>query len=210
MPTFVAALVLLMLLGGCVARPEQHIYVLGGSDPASDDRLDSRRMVIELKPVLIPDHMDTTDFLLRTGINELSRSTTAIWGERLSIGITRTLASALATRLPSVRFAVSPSATRPARRIFVDIAVLEIRRGGACTVGAHWTVSALGAESGPQSAFAPVGAEATVTTVAEGASDESVVVALTHAIDQIADRIAATLSDHIANSGTKMKTGGLG
>jgi uncharacterized lipoprotein YmbA len=186
-----AALVLLTLPVGCVDRPEPHIYVLGsGEGGAIGEKTDHGRTIIELKPVLIPDHMDTTDFLLRTGRNELSPSPTALWGERLSIGITSALASALAERLPSARIVARPSATHPARKIFVDITALDLRRGGLCTLRAHWTISAPGELS---ERTAPAGAEVTVTAPADGLSDEAVVVALTNAISQIADRIAADL-----------------
>jgi len=186
--TPLAALILFALLTGCIDRPEPHIYILGtGPDPASAGRSDSGLTVIELKPVQIPDHMDTTDFLLRVGDNELRPSPTAIWGERLSIGITRTLASALADRLPFARIIARPSATHPAQRITVEFTLLDIRRSGTCTVEAHWTLSTPGAEQ----ALAPVGAEASVTTVADGPGDAAIAVALTRAIAQIADRIAA-------------------
>jgi len=189
--TVFAALVLLVPLAGCIDRPEPHLYVLGSGEGSTvGERSDRGRTIIELKPVLIPDHMDTTDFLLRTGRNELSPSPTALWGERLSIGITSALASALAERLPSARIVARPSAIHPARKIFVDITVLDLRRGGTCVLRTHWTISAPDDLSDRTSS---VGAEVTVTALADGPGDEAVVTALTNAIGQIADRIGADL-----------------
>ena len=39
--------------------------------------------VVELKPVSLPDYLNSTDILLRDGQNELTASPTGRWGERL-------------------------------------------------------------------------------------------------------------------------------
>jgi uncharacterized lipoprotein YmbA len=135
------SLLLLALLAGCAARPEPHIYILGtAAELAAGVRDDTARKVIELKPVLIPDHLDTTDILMRSGTNELKASETGIWGERLSVGVTQALAGALARRIPSALVVARTPPARPALQVLVDVTALQSRTGGACVLTAHWTI----------------------------------------------------------------------
>jgi uncharacterized lipoprotein YmbA len=182
---------LLGLLAGCASRPPQNVFVLGATTAVAPGvRDDTGRRVIEVKPVLIPDHLDTTDILLRTGSNELTASPTGIWGERLSIGITQALTSALARRVPSASVVDNPPATRPALQVLVDITALEVRPGGDCVLTARWTILRSRSDAGLRQATAS--AQGSFVTHAE-AGDAGVVAAINAAIDQLADQVAIQL-----------------
>jgi uncharacterized lipoprotein YmbA len=183
------SLLLLALLAGCAARPEPHIYILGtAAELAAGVRDDTARKVIELKPVLIPDHLDTTDILIRSGTNELKASETGIWGERLSVGVTQALAGALARRIPSALVVARTPPARPALQVLVDVTALQSRTGGACVLTAHWTILRPSDDAGTSQTLAS--AQGNFTTHGDGPSDGAVVAAITSAIDQLADQIA--------------------
>ena len=179
------------LLVGCTSRLPQTVFVLGTATAASAGvRDDTGRRVIEVKPVLIPDHLDTTDIMLRTGTNELTASTTGIWGERLSIGITQALTSALSRRVPAALVVDNPPATRPALQVLVDVTALELRAGGDCVLTARWTVLRSRSDAGLRQATAS--AQGSFVTQA-GAGDAGVVACVNAGIDQLADQVAIQL-----------------
>jgi uncharacterized lipoprotein YmbA len=188
---FLTPVLLLGLLAACASRPPQNVYVLGTTTaPAPGVRDDTGRRVIEVKPVLIPDHLDTTDIRLRTGSNELTASNTGVWGERLSTGITQALTSALSRRVPSASVVDNPPATRPALQVLVDVTALEVRAGGDCVLTARWTVLRSRSDAGLRQATAS--AQGSFVTQA-GAGDAGVVACVNAGIDQLADQVAIQL-----------------
>ncbi len=188
---FCGYLLLLGLLAGCAARPEPRIYVLGTpTEPTPGMRDDLARRVIEIRSVRIPDHLDTTDILLRTGTNGLLASDSGIWGERLSVGITQALTAALARRVPTALVVVHPPA-RPQIQILVDITALECRASGDCALTAHWSI--LQSRGDPGASQTLAAAQGSFVTHADGPGDSGVVAAISAAIGQLADQIAARL-----------------
>jgi uncharacterized lipoprotein YmbA len=177
------------ILAGC-AGPEPHIYVLDAAGkPASGVRSDTGRMLVELKPVLVPDYLDSTDILLRTGSNELTASRTGVWGERLSAGITRALAADLVRLLPRATVVARPPPAQPARQILVDVTGLQARAQGDCVLTARWTiVEQRNNMSEPQ---VLASADGSFTTHAVAPGDAALVAAITAAIGQLASQIAA-------------------
>ncbi len=185
-------LLLMLLLAACATRPDQQIYVLGAPVvPAAGVRDDTGRRVIEVKRVLVPDYLDSTDILLRTGANELTPSRTGVWGERLSIGITQALAGALARRVPSAVVVARPPVARPAVQVLVDVSDLRATAAGEAVLTAHWTVLRLsGAAAAPRT---DTSAQGSFVAHWEGSGDAAVVAAIGSVIDQLADRIAVSV-----------------
>ncbi|HLY58856.1 MAG TPA: PqiC family protein, partial [Stellaceae bacterium] len=131
-----------VFLAGCGSGSTMQTYVLGDPAPpaigvSSEDGLP----VIELKPVSVPDYLDTSDILSRTGPNQMTPSATGRWGERLSVGLTRALASDLSRRLPLVVIATAET-PEPTRRILVDIERFEIAADGQCLLAGRWRITA--------------------------------------------------------------------
>ncbi len=184
-------LLLILLLAGCTTWPDQQIYVLGApGEPAAGVRDDTGRRVIEVKRVLVPDYLDSTDITLRTGANELTPSRTGVWGERLSIGITQALAGALARRVPSAVVVARPPVARPAVQVLVDVSGLRATAGGEAVLTAHWTVLRLSGAAAPRTATS---AQGSFLAHGEGSGDAAVVAAIGSVIDQLADRIAVSV-----------------
>ena len=181
-------LLLLAGLAGCASLPERHIYVLGSvAEPAAEARDNVGRPVIEVRRVLVPDYLDSTDILLRTGTNELKASETGAWGERLSVGITRALTNGLAQRVPSALVVSRPQVGRASLLVLVDVTALGLLANGECVLAAHWTLLRPG-----DSAARPLArAEGRFVTRADGSGDAAIVAAINRAVDELADRIAA-------------------
>ena len=175
------------LLVGCGIGPPMRTYVLGDR-PEGTEAVSSRGglVVMELKTVSLPDYLDSTDILRRIGPNEVAPSPTGRWGERLSLGITGALASALSRRRPDLSIVTVPP-PRPGQRIVVDFQAIDIEASGQCRMVVRWRIT--GDDSrGPWKSGHGVLEES-----AASMDDSAVVAALTKAIDQLAERIATTL-----------------
>ena len=175
------------LLIGCGSSPAPRIYVLSTpATPIGDVRLESGRPIVELKPVSLPDFLDTSDILIRNGRNELTVSETARWGERLSIGITHALAAALVSRMPGTTIVTTSLYQRPIRVIRVEIEAFDVLPDGRCILVAHWVVD------GPDRRAPAIAERGSVTTQAMGGlGDSAIVTAMSEAIDKLADYVAA-------------------
>ncbi len=186
-PRSILAIWCLALLTGCASGPAPRIYVLSTpATPINDVRLESGRPIVELKPVSLPDYLDTSDLLIRNGRNELTVSATARWGERLSIGTTHALAAALVTRMPGMTIVVTPVYQRPARVIRVEIDAFDMLPDGRCILVARWVVD------GSDRRVPSISERGSVTTrVSGGLTDAAIVAAMAEAIDKLADYIAA-------------------
>ena len=184
-------LLLILLLAGCATRPDQQIYVLGGAaDPTAGVRDNNGRQVIEIKSVLIPEYLDNTDLMLRSGAHELKPSLTGMWGERLSIGFTQALTGALAKRVSTATVLSRPPAGRPDIQILVDVTGLQAVAGGDTVLTAHWTILRLTGSAAPRSVAS---AQGNFIASGDGFGDKATVAAISNTIDQLADRIAIDL-----------------
>jgi len=182
----VAVALFALCLAGCGSMPVRRTYVLGGPPPVIGVRSERGVPVIELRAVSVPDYLDTTDILRRAGPNEVGASETGRWGERLSLGLADALVSALLPRLPG-RIVTSRPVDNPARSITVEVESFDIAADGRCLLAARWRIADGG--RGTTSA-AEFGAFSEIATPPD---DSSVAAAMTRAVDQLAERIAATL-----------------
>ena len=174
----------LAVLGGCSDRPAMRSYVLGDPswrpDPASPE---TGRAAVELRRVSIPDYLDTTDMVRRVDDNEILPSPTGRWGERLSLGLTDSLAAALARHRPNLAV-TTMSSTSQGRRVFVRMDAIDMDSSGRCRVVASWRITGgVGLRTG----------RATFAETASASDDAAMAAVLTQVVDQLADQIATTL-----------------
>jgi uncharacterized lipoprotein YmbA len=183
-----AVTMLTTMLAACGTVPMQKTYVLG-DPPLSTTGVSSEanRPVIELKTVSVPDYLDSTDILRRTGPNQVTASPTGRWGERLSLGLTDALASALSRRLPNLVVTTMPS-TEPARRVFVDIERIDVDGAGQCLMTARWRIS------GKDGHGTVASEHGTFDQAAASIDDPALASAMTRLVDQLAEQVAATIA----------------
>ena len=184
-------LLLSLVLASCAAWPSQQVYVLGApGEAAAGVRDDTGRRVIEVKRVLVPDYLDSTDITLRTGTSEVKPSPTGVWGERLSIGFTQALAGALAKRVPSAVVVARPPVVRPAVQVLMEVTGMQAGADGEAALSGRWTILRLRDGSAPQTIAS---AQGNFVAHGTGSGDAAVVAAINDLIDQVADRLAISL-----------------
>jgi uncharacterized lipoprotein YmbA len=178
----------MFLLAGCGSSVSIRSYELGSPAPAAVTGTWSEAglPIIELKTVSVPDYLDSSDILHRSGANELVASPTGRWGERLSLGLTHALASALAKRLPQAVITTNADA-EPTRRLLVDVDSFESGPDGRCLLVAHWRFAAGDGEPGT------AGEHGSFSEAAGSLDDPAIAAAMSRAIDQLADQITATV-----------------
>ena len=105
---YIASAVLTVCPLGCgLSGPPPAEYIIGTAPtPASVTTPLTGRPIIEVKPVQLADYLDTRDLLVRSG-NQVVASRSGRWGERLSVGMTRALATSLAVNNPRWRSGIS-------------------------------------------------------------------------------------------------------
>lgn len=129
-------------LAGCAAAPLRS-YVLAVPGPVQAAPVTVvPAQTIELRPVLLPDHLDTSAMLRRNG-SELVASRNGRWADRLSVGIRLALAADLQALRPDVAVVTSAPVGAPAgdvRRVSLDVDSVDLDAGGTLSLDARWTV----------------------------------------------------------------------
>ncbi len=177
------------MLLGCGTFPLPQVYSLSAPPAAAPGVIDEAGLPhLELKTVTVPDDVDTTDLIRRTPSNQLMTSATGRWGERVSLGITHALAIDLAARLPHVVIE-SRGAYEPSWRLLVDVERFEISPQGRCILTARWRITTA---DGKVASNSDVG---TFVVAAPSPTDAAASLAMTSAIDQLAEKIAVTVGE---------------
>lgn len=177
----------ILLLCGCGSFALPSVYILGNPTPAavsvtSEDGLP----IVAIDTVTVPDYLDSTDIVRHAGSNEVRVSATGKWGERLSVGLTRALVSALSRRLPHMVIERRTDDEAP-WRVLVDIQRFDIGADGQCILTARWHIITTDGKT-----FS-VGEDGNFVEPAAINTDAAVVTAMNLATDQLAGRIATSL-----------------
>jgi uncharacterized protein len=174
---------------GC-AGPPMREYVLD-APPASTTAsvIQTALPIIKIERVRLPDYLDSVDILTRRG-GLVVPSRTGRWAERFSVGVTRALTTFLANRLTSVVVTSGQPIEPPVLRVLVDVIAFESTTNGEVLLAARWTITD---GTGQKSLAAE---QATLTEpIAAARDDSSTVAAMSRAVQNLANRIAAAV-DH--------------
>jgi uncharacterized lipoprotein YmbA len=178
------------LLAGCTSNPDQSVYVM--PTPTSVPVAPGIQ-TLKLQRVILPDYLDTTDLVTRTGQFGIKVSQTGRWGERLSKGMTRALAADLGHHLPGTIVTDGPAET-PSAQIVVTVSAFDVT-GATSVLAASWTVTRQGADHPPvihNSSF--------TVSVAPPGGDLAVVAAMAETVAKLSDDIAATMRTDAADA----------
>lgn len=185
--TWASLAVLMAGLAACgPAAPPPVEYVLGPRPTAAATTalVQTGLPIVEVKRVLVPGYLDTTDILARNG-SQVFPSRTGRWAERLSVGMTRALTSSLDSRLQGLVVTTTPPIQQPTWRILVDVASFEATADRHVVLTARWTIT-----DGTGRQTLVVEQAALVEPIA-GLGDAAVVAAMSRAIEDLAGRVAA-------------------
>ena len=140
------ALFLAATLGtaGCLGGPHSQTFVMSGATaPAAIPAIPANEQasaVLQVEVVGLPAYLDTTDILLRRGAHRLESLPLGHWGERLSLGITHSLAADLTDKLPLYRVVLHRSEAPSARLLRVNVDTFDVFPDGHCVVVADWAI----------------------------------------------------------------------
>jgi uncharacterized lipoprotein YmbA len=183
-----------LCLCACGSYPLPKVYVLGDAQPATASPVAlAGQPVIELRPVQVPDDLDSTDIIRRVGANQIVPSPSGRWGERLSVGITQDLVATLSRQAPEVTIEAR-SVYEPSRRLLVTIERFEIAPDGHCTLAARWRLTTADGKVAAQSE------EATFVELASSGTDAAAAAAMTRAVDSLAGQIAVTVRRDLSSN----------
>jgi uncharacterized lipoprotein YmbA len=170
---------------GCgLSGPPAAEYVIGiAPEPARATTPLTGRPIVELKPVRLPDYLDTREILVRRG-NQVVASESGRWGERLSVGITRALAVSLAARLPGLIVTTTPPVEQSARQVLVDVTSFEASGNQEVVLVARWSII-----DGP-GRFTLLSEQTALTEPITRTDDSAVVIAMSRAVEDLASAIA--------------------
>ncbi len=196
---------LLLCATACSSSPPRRIYVLTPPldraaqptmTPSSPGDLSATNQRLEVRRILVPDYLDSTDILMRSGSDEVKASTTGRWGERLSLGLTHAVGADMALRMPQYSIVQDSYSSNTRRQLRITITALDLWQNGRCVLSANWSIvdqdSSLPVTSGSGTFDSPnAGGTTTVT-------DASLVEAVGRTLGKLADSI---VSDAQASAG---------
>jgi uncharacterized lipoprotein YmbA len=190
----------LFLQMACSGGPARAIYVFEGREKSiSTLTTDAGRPVVEVKPVLVPDYLDTTDILVRDGTHQLKASPTGLWGERLSVGITNAVAIDLASRMPGIVVEQDGSGQQPVSTVLISVTSFDVWPDHRCVLTASWTFL------GKAQNNVRGGEQTTIVTPVGGPpdhlADPAVVAAMSEAVHELTDRVATDLTQTLNKPG---------
>jgi uncharacterized lipoprotein YmbA len=130
-----------LLLAACGSTPRESYYTLS-ADPVPMPPNASGVSVV-VGPVAVPDAVDRSPLVVRTGPNEVAIDDLHRWVEPLKTGIPRALAELLMRELgtPHVLAGRSASGTKADYRVAVDVQAFESSFSEGAILDAAWTVT---------------------------------------------------------------------
>ena len=176
-----------VVLCGCAGPPKQE-YVLGAAAaPKAASVVQTALPVVQIERVLLPDYLDTRDILTRRD-GRVVPSEFARWAERLSVGVTRVLATSLATQLTGVVVTAAQPVDPPVLRILIDVIAFELTGDGQVVLAARWTII-----DGTERRSLAVEQATLTEPVAAMGGDSAIVAAMSLALEKLANRISPTI-----------------
>jgi uncharacterized lipoprotein YmbA len=179
-----AAAGMTMLLLGCGSTPKESFYTLSSAPPVESS---TAAVSIHVSTVSLPDAVDRTPMVIRTGPNQVEIEDFHRWAEPLKTAIPRVLAANLSQLVGGARVSSGRQGGTPADyRVNVEIARFESSLAEGATLEATWTVAG---KTG-----APVQGRTLARVPSASVDHAGIASAHSRALDQLAREIAAAIS----------------
>jgi hypothetical protein len=183
----------LCLLAACQSSPPTHYFALTEIAPKTTPAPQPGQIPIRIERITIPGELDRLELVRRTSSNQLQIAVFDRWAAPLEDMMRRVAAADLAARLPAgaVASANEPAVGEPRRHLYIDVQEFAGDEHGQVTLRAAWLL---------QSANAPSlrGVEALQVNSGDAGSD-ALAAAMSRALADLSDRIAAALAAHLAS-----------
>jgi len=185
-----------LLLSACGSAPVEHYYTLRGSQPAVDVQEATvgaglpglQGLHIVVASVTLPEAVDRSELVVRSGPNSVMVMETQRWAESLKSAIPRTVADDLSQALGGATVAVqSDNASHDATYLlYIDVTRFDSVLNEAASIDANWSIRKSSGEqlkAGRSSLRVPV----------RGTGFEDLVVAHTQALADMSKEIATQI-----------------
>ena len=131
---------LALLLAACGSTPKESFYTLSAPPPVEPSGQPTLSVVVG--PVTVPEAVDRTPMVIRTGPNQVDIEDLHRWAEPLKAAIPRVLAAHLARDLGTARVSSSRQASGGDAdyRVGVHVTRFESSLTEGATLEASWTV----------------------------------------------------------------------
>ncbi|HTI88434.1 MAG TPA: PqiC family protein [Alphaproteobacteria bacterium] len=185
------AAALVLALAGCAGQstPSRY-YVLSATGADTDRRPEGP--AISVGPVTLAKYLDRPQIVTRPTPNQLDVAEFDRWGGRLEDNVAQVLAEDLGRRLGTARVTTFPPEPigRTDARVGVTIAQFERVASGDVVLDARWRLQRLGGE--------PVIDTVHIVKRVSGSGYAATVAAMSDALGDLSDRIAAALSGRVS------------
>jgi uncharacterized lipoprotein YmbA len=140
---------LVVTLGGCASSPSSKFYQVSAASGQAAEARDVPRQgseVISIGPLRVPDYLDRSQIVTRSGKNEIKLAEFDRWAGSIEDDIIRALVEDISAQLPPGRFFVirwSPlldSQLSSSYRVEMIVSRFEGALDGAVTLKAQWGI----------------------------------------------------------------------
>ncbi len=198
-------------LVGCFGTsPATRFYTLCPPEGGHAPETAVMNAAVEIGPITIPDYLNRTQIVTRSGRNELVLAEFDRWGGSLDEEISRALAADLTARLSSLRIAVLPwrspllATARTVYRISVAIDRFDGAPGATVVLNATWGMF-VREEKHERSVLAQ---QSTVTEEVRGTGYGEMVAAMGKAVEGLGKEMANRVAEVAARQAEKSTLGG--
>jgi uncharacterized lipoprotein YmbA len=136
----------LVILAGCAGTsPPSNFYVLSALPESKAGRQSDggeSKIALGIGPVILPEYLDRSQIITRTGPNALKLAAFDRWAEPLKSGFPRILLENLATLLNTDQVVLYPwrKSVSVEYQVMVDVVRFDAENGGNAVLIARWTL----------------------------------------------------------------------
>jgi hypothetical protein len=185
------AVVFSLVMAACSKSPESRFYLLhppaGAGKPAEAM---SNAPVIFVDPVTLSPYVDRSQLVTRVDGTRVTFAEFDVWAESVSGLITRKLVDEIATHFNPDTTMATPRRRylEPGYRVLVEVIRFDTDSAGVVTLDARWTLLA-----GADERYVDTGRERIEETIADPASFDERIAALSRTLTVLSDRIASKI-----------------
>ena len=182
----------LCLLPACQSSPPTRYFALTEIAATTATAKQPAQIPIRVERITIPGELDRLEIVRRGTSNQLQIAVFDRWAAPLEDMIRRVTAADLATRFPPgmIASANEPAIGEPRRHLYIDVQEFSGDEHGRVMLRAAWLVQTANAPS--------VRALEDLQVGAVDATADALAAAMSRALADLTDRIAAALAPHLA------------
>lgn len=188
-----ASVASLCLFAACQSSPPTRYFALTEIGATTAPAQQPAQIPIRVERITIPGELDRLELVRRSSSNQLRIAVFDRWAASLEDMIRRVVAADLAARFPAgmIASANEPAVGEPRRHLYIDVQEFAGDEHGRVTLRAGWLLQTANAPSVRGTEEVQVGAG--------DATSDALAAAMSRALADLTERIAAALAPHLAS-----------